>query len=159
MSQLTEDVLFLKSLYQVLFVLIGNEIAAFGIVTDLQSIDHLGHGCLGTHHIPEVLGVLIGSTAGLNLGGSAGAAHGLAGDGSGNGLGEFGINCLTALHTLDFVGECCQLLFHASIGGIIFGRQYTLAVTMGIQETVHSGKQLSALIAHFDNSHDKLPPN
>ena len=156
MRQLTEDVLLLKSLHQSALILIGNKVATLGIVTDLECVYHVRHGSLVTHHVPEVLLVLVSGT-GTAIGRSSCRAgcHRLAGDRSVDGLGQFCLDFLTALHTLDFIGEGGKFLLHAVVGGIILCGEDTLVGTMGFQETIHSSQKLGALIAHFDNSHNE----
>ena len=80
MSQLTEDILLLKSLNEGMLKFIGDEVAAFGIGAFLQSVQHFGTDVLLTHGIPEALLVGFRLDAGLFviLGGRI--AHGLAGE-------------------------------------------------------------------------------
>ena len=150
-SVFTNDTLLAQGLHEGILKLIRDEVTTLAVNTLLECIANLiGHTVLGTGSVPESVLVGVGSTTGLgvNL-----CGYGLFSDGSGNGLGEFGIHSLKALHTADSLVVLLDALFHLVIGCNILVGKDAILVSVSLQECFGGFKSLGALIAHFDNSH------
>ena len=100
----------------------------------------------------KVLTVCVGSSAGFILG----SVLGLFGEGLTHGLFQFRFNGITAFHSADFIGQVVQFLFHVVVGVVVLGGENTFCSAVGIQESLHGSPQLGALIAHFNNSHNRI---
>nr|DAO72922.1 MAG TPA: hypothetical protein [Caudoviricetes sp.] len=153
----TDDTLLAQGLYQSFLELIGNQVAAFGVDTDLQRVANLiGNAIAGTGSIPEGFLVGIGSNAGLGICLCCGV--GLGGDGSAGGSVHFTVDGLLALHAVDLGTVVLDLLLHLIISGGVLRREQAVLVALGGYKSFGSLPSLVTLCAQFVDSHNKLPP-
>nr|DAM78833.1 MAG TPA: hypothetical protein [Caudoviricetes sp.] len=154
-GELTHDVLLVEYINQTVIVLLRYQITAIGIHAFLQYIGYLLE--VGAERLEHTLTVLIRGTSGLGLF-IAVSLHRLCHNGSVHRLIEGVLHFLHCLHTVDFSADILDLLLHSSIGlGILLGEQAVL-VTLGFHEGLCSLPCLVALLTHFQNSHNPLPP-
>ena len=155
-SQGAEKVLLLQTLNESAFKLVGHQVAAFGVGTDLQGVAHIIEVLLA-HSIPECLTIFIGGTAGLFL--AAHSCAGLIGDGAAGGLGQLKVNRSLTLQPVDLFAERHHIGLHLVIGGGILRREQAVAATLGVEECLSSFPRLCALLTQFQNFvHCIFPP-
>ena len=147
LAETAHHILLLQSLNDLTLELGGTQIAT---VSTGRCGEDIGCIVLLTEHLAEVLLVGVGCTADLLVRRSG---HGLAGDGSVHGLVQLGLDGIPALHAVNLVGEVVQILLHLGIGGIVLGRQNTVAITARVEEGLHALPQVCALFTQFRNSH------
>ena len=151
-AQAAHDVFLGQSLNQTAVILLGHQIAAVRIDTLLQDIADLAE--VGAQSGQHTIAVFIGRTTGLCLrlipGGGLGSERGV------HRLVQFGFQSLLALQAGDFFAQIGDFVFHASVGGIVFGGQDALVIAVGIQEALCGLPCLGALFAQFKNSHFEI---
>ena len=76
------------------------------------------------------------------------------GDRLAHGLVQLRLVRVTALHTLDLVGQGIEFRFHLGIGRVVFGGQHTHIVPMGIEKALHRIPQSGSLVTKFSNVHE-----
>ena len=159
MGQLTEDVLVFQRFDQGTLVLVRNEIAALGVSTHLQGIEHLVGHRLGAHGVPEVLCVAVPATTSLadgfifHTGGRSGG-QGLAGS-----FGHFHIHGFHLLHPGDLPAELVDIVHHLIEDGVVLSGQRAVFTAMALQKRLGGVPALYALIAHFHEFfHNAFPP-
>ena len=152
-GKLAEYILLFQCFHQGALIFVRHQIAALGIRTNLQRIHHRGHRSLGTHHVPEVLAVLIGGAPGLCI---LLAAHGFTRQGLVHRAVQFCLQRLLTFQAGDLLAQVGDLLLHAGIGGVILGGQDALIVSVGIQKGFRSFPGFGALLAQFKNRHSGI---
>lgn len=81
---------------------------------------------------------------------------GLLGDGFAHGLGQLGVHLLQPLHPGDLVAQIGDLGFHPGVDDVVLLGQEALGVAVGLQERLGRGQLLGALVAKFNDSHNKF---
>nr|DAG38648.1 MAG TPA: hypothetical protein [Caudoviricetes sp.] len=155
LAQRTELVLFLQSLHQSALILIRNEVAALGVGANLQGVEYGIVGIAITHHVPEVVAVLVGCTAGL-------VGHGLFRTGSkrlAGGRIQFTLKALSAFLAVDGSAKAVDVLFHTLISSGVFGIHHAVFVGVLVQKSLRLVPQFAALLAEFSSlTHIRFPP-
>ena len=145
----TDHVFLFKRGNNVTLKIFRHEIAAIGI------------GALGQHIVNEnlaakmtvkILFVFVGSSSGLgHLSTGRSRSERLI-----DGLVQFRFDCLTALHTLDFIGKTVEVALHIGVGVIVLSGENTHAVSVGVEETFHRIPQLCSFVSEFSNCHNQI---
>ena len=155
-SEGTEEVLLLKRVDQLLFVLVRDEISAVGIGADLQHVLNIVVVALADV-VPEGGAVCLGSDAGLILRLILGT--GLSGKRSRGRCAHHLVDLLLTLQALDVVGEVGDFLLHLVVGCGILRRDHAAVLRVGVKKSLCSLPCLRSLFHEFHNlSHNKNPP-
>ena len=155
LTQGTQLVLFLQSLNQSALILVGNEVAAFGVAAYLQGIKYGIVRIAVTHHVPEIVAVLIGCTAGL-------VEYGLFGTGRQHLAGrriQFTLQTLGTFLTVNGSAKAVDVLFHTFIGRSILGIHHAVLVGVLVQKGLRLVPEFAALLTEFSSlTHIEIPP-
>ena len=152
-GMVTNDVLFVQSLYEGMLELIRNEVTALTVGADLQVVAEFGGNTVtGTCLCPECFLIGIGGATGLFI---LLSSFGLLGQGLGGGEIEYSIHCFEALHAGDLVAEFGDVVLHAGVGGIILDGQGAVVLSARLQKSLCRFQSLGTFHAKFVDSHNK----